>query len=56
MIQVATNNAFMFIQDNAPCPKAKEVLEFLEENHIPIYGMGTAISRPQSDRESMSCL
>src|SRR5262249_17790359 len=35
-IQVAINNTFMFMQDNASCHKAKEVLEFLEENQIPI--------------------
>ena len=36
MIQVVTNNTFVFMQDNAPCHKAIEVLEFLEENYVPI--------------------
>ena len=35
-IQVATENTFIFMQDNAPCHRATEVLEFLEENHIPV--------------------
>ena len=35
-IQVADENTFLFMQDNAPCHKAKHVLEFLEENHVPL--------------------
>ena len=35
-IHVADENTFVFMQDNAPCHKATEVLEFLGENHIPI--------------------
>ena len=35
-IQIATENTFIFMQDNAPCHKAAEVLEFLKENHVPI--------------------
>jgi len=35
-IQVADENTYLFMQDNAPCHKAAEVLEFLEENRIPV--------------------
>jgi DDE superfamily endonuclease len=35
-IQVADENTFLFMQDNAPCHKAKEVLEFLMERNIPV--------------------
>jgi len=35
-IQVADENTFLFMQDNAPCHKAMEVLEFLTEHNIPI--------------------
>jgi DDE superfamily endonuclease len=35
-IQVVTNNTFVFMQDNAPCHKVMAVLEFLEENHVPV--------------------
>jgi hypothetical protein len=35
-IQVADTNTFMFMQDNAPCHKAHEVMEFLAENHVPV--------------------
>jgi DDE superfamily endonuclease len=35
-IQVADENTFLFIQDNAPCHKSKEVLEFLAEHHVPV--------------------
>ena len=35
MIQVADENTFVFMQDNATCHKATEILEFLEENHVP---------------------
>ena len=36
MIQVADENTFIFMQDNAPYHKANSILEFLEENHVPI--------------------
>jgi hypothetical protein len=35
-IQVADQNTFLFMQDNAPCHKAIPVLEFLQENRVPI--------------------
>jgi len=35
-IQVADENTYLFMQDNAPCHKSAEVLEFLEENHVPV--------------------
>ena len=35
-IQVADENTFLFMQDNAPCHKATEVLEFLVERNIPV--------------------
>jgi transposase len=35
-IQVANDDIFIFMQDNAPCHKATEILEFLEENNVPI--------------------
>ena len=35
-IQIADENTFLFMQDNAPCHKSTCVLEFLAENHIPI--------------------
>jgi DDE superfamily endonuclease len=35
-IQVATQDTYLFMQDNAPCHKAQEVLDFLEENQVPI--------------------
>ena len=35
-IQVANDNTFLFMQDNAPCHKATAILEFLKENHVPI--------------------
>jgi hypothetical protein len=35
-IRVADENTFLFMQDNAPCHKATEVLEFLEESNIPV--------------------
>jgi len=34
-IQIMEETTFIFMQDNAPCHKATEVLEFLAEN-IPI--------------------
>jgi len=36
MICVTNNNTFVFMQDNAPCHKANEVIEFLKENQIPV--------------------
>jgi hypothetical protein len=35
-VQVANENAFVFMQDNARCHKAHDVLEFLKENNIPV--------------------
>ena len=35
-IQVADQNTFLFMQDNALCHKAIPVLEFLQENRVPI--------------------
>ena len=35
-IQIADENTFLFIQDNTPCHKAKCILEFLQENHVPV--------------------
>ena len=35
-IRVANENTFLFMQDNAKCHKAQEVLDFLEENQVPI--------------------
>jgi len=35
-IRVADENTFLFMQDNASCHKAHDVMEFLTENHIPI--------------------
>ena len=35
-IQVATEHTYLFMQDNAPCHKATEVLNFLQEHHVPI--------------------
>ena len=35
-IQVADENTFVFMQDNALCHKANEILEFLAENRVPI--------------------
>ena len=35
-IHVAEENTFIFMQDNATCHKAKPVLEFLKENHVPV--------------------
>jgi len=35
-IQVATQDTYLFMQDNAPCHKAREILDFLEENQVPI--------------------
>lgn len=35
-IQVADENTYLFMQDNAPCHKATEVLKFLAERNIPV--------------------
>jgi len=35
-IRVADENAFVFMQDNAQCHKAECILEFLQENHVPV--------------------
>jgi hypothetical protein len=35
-IQVADENSFLFMQDNARCHKAECILEFLQENHVPV--------------------
>ena len=35
-IQVADESTFIFMQDNASCHKAMEILEFLAENHDPV--------------------
>jgi hypothetical protein len=35
-IQVADQDTFLFMQDNAPCHKAECILEFLHENRIPL--------------------
>jgi len=35
-IRIADENTFLFMQDNAPCHKAHHVVEFLQENHVPI--------------------
>ena len=35
-VQVTDKTTFLFMQDNAPCHKATNMLEFLEENHVPV--------------------
>src|SRR5277367_2341676 len=35
-IQVADENTYLFMQDNAPCHKSEEVLEFLQEYNVPV--------------------
>ena len=35
-VQVANENAFVFMQDNARCHKANDVLQFLQENNVPV--------------------
>ena len=35
-VQVEDKTTFLFMQDNAPCHKATNILEFLEENHVPV--------------------
>jgi transposase len=34
-IQVADENTFIFMHDNAPCHKTRDILDLLEESHIP---------------------
>ena len=36
LIQVATEDTFVFMQDNAPCHKSTEVLDFLVEHQVPL--------------------
>ena len=33
-VQIAEENAFVFMQDNAPCHKVATIMEFLEENRV----------------------
>ena len=35
-IVVANNNAFLFMHDNAPCHKTRDITQLLEENNIPV--------------------
>lgn len=35
-IQIADENTFLFMQDNAPCHKAECIHEFLAENDVPV--------------------
>jgi DDE superfamily endonuclease/Transposase len=35
-IQIASRNTYIFMQDNAPCHKSTDVLEFLRENRVPV--------------------
>jgi len=35
-IRVANDDTILFMQDNATCHKAKEVLEFLAQHHVPV--------------------
>jgi len=35
-IQIADKNTFLFMQDNAPCHNAEDVLQFLAENRVPV--------------------
>jgi hypothetical protein len=35
-IQIADENTFIFMQDNAPCHKAEHILEFLSDHRIPV--------------------
>jgi DDE superfamily endonuclease len=35
-IQVTTSDTYLFMQDNAPCHKANEILNFLKENKVPL--------------------
>jgi hypothetical protein len=33
---VTDENNFIFMQDNAPCHKARSVLDFLAQHHVPV--------------------
>ena len=35
-IQIADESTFLFMQANTPCNKATCILEFLDENHVPL--------------------
>ena len=35
-VQISNENVFVFMQDNARCHKAHDVLEFLKENNVPV--------------------
>jgi len=35
-IRIADENTYVFMQDNAPCHKSHDVLEFLHEHHVPV--------------------
>jgi hypothetical protein len=35
-VQVADKSTFLFMQDNALCHKATDILEFLKENYVPV--------------------
>jgi hypothetical protein len=35
-IRIVNENAFLFMQDNAPCHKSTTTLEFLNENQVPV--------------------
>jgi len=35
-VRIADEKIFLFLQDNASCYKATNILEFLEENHVPV--------------------
>ena len=35
-VQIADENIFLFMQDNALCHKATAILEFLQENQVPV--------------------
>jgi hypothetical protein len=35
-MQVTYKNTFLFMQDNAPCYKVKEILKFLVETYVPV--------------------
>ena len=36
VIQNTTPDTYVFMQDNSPCHKAKDVLDFLKENQVPL--------------------
>jgi len=36
IIRVADKTTFLFMQDNAKVHKAREVMAFLAENHVPV--------------------